>query len=71
MWKVRLAGYVGGALAVAAAVASALGWGTFDPATGAFDPPPINVYALGGLAMGALTNLVAALALIRGWSSKS
>lgn len=65
--NIRIAGYIGGFLAVLAAVLSALGWGTYNAATGMFQPPPINVYAVGALAGAGLTNLMAAIAVFRRW----
>jgi len=70
MWKVRLAAYLGGFFAVAATLAAGLGWGTFDHATGTFDAPPVNVYALAGLVAGLISQAVAALAVVRGWGRK-
>ena len=70
MWKVRLTAYVGGFLAIAATLAAGFGWGTYDHATGMFDAPPVNVYAVGGLFGALVSQAVAALALVRGWGRK-
>ena len=70
MWKLRLAAYIGGFFGIAATLAAAFGWGTYDHATGMFDPPPIDVKALAGLIVTGLGNGLAALAVIRGWGRK-
>lgn len=70
MWKIRLASYLAGALAVAAMLAASLGWGTYDHATGMFDPPPIDLAALAGFAVAGISNAVAALAVVRGWGRR-
>jgi hypothetical protein len=70
MWKLRLTAYIGGFFGIAATFAAAFGWGTYDHATGMFDPPPIDVKALAGFVAAGIGNAVAALALIRGWGRK-
>jgi hypothetical protein len=68
MSKLRLFAYlVGAGLSIAAAMAASAGLGTYDPATGYFDPHPIPVEALATLIVTGLTNALAALALWRGW----
>lgn len=68
--KARLAVYLGGLLGTGAAVAAALGWGTYDHATGLFDPPPIDVKALAAWVVSIGGNALAAFALWRGWGRK-
>jgi hypothetical protein len=71
VWKIRLATYLAGFLAVLATILAAVfGWGTYDHATGLFDPPPIDVKALAGWIVTGIANAIAALALIRGWGRK-
>lgn len=70
MWKLRLATYAGGFLGIAATLAAAFGWGTYDPATGMFDPPPIDVKAVAGFLVAGIGNAIAALAVVRGWGRK-
>jgi hypothetical protein len=71
MWKLRLTAYLGGAFIVlATTLAAVFGWGTYDHATGMFDPPPIDVKALAGWIVTGIANVVAALAVIRGWGRK-
>ena len=59
----RLATYIGAALAGLAFIASTLGAGTYDPATGTFDLHPFNVWWLGGIIAGPVASGLAALAL--------
>jgi hypothetical protein len=70
MWKLRLTAYLVGFLGIAATLAAAFGWGTYDHATGLFDPPPIDVKAVGGFIVAGIGNAIAALAVLRGWGRK-
>lgn len=70
MWMGRFSVYLTGALALGATLLAAFGWGTYDPATGLFDLHPIDVRAAAGMIVGAVANLVAALAVLRGWGRK-
>ena len=63
-WTIaRLAVYAATFIATGLAVA---GFGTFDPASGAFDLLPINVYELAGL----VSSGMAAMAVVFGWGKK-
>ena len=70
MWKLRFAAYLSGFLGIAATLAATFGWGTYDQTTGLFDPPPIDVKGLAGFVIAGLGNVIAALAVMRGWGRK-
>lgn len=71
MWKIRISVYaIGAALAGAAAIAAALGWGEYDPVARTFDPPPIDLAWLAGWVVTGAGNAIAALAVLRGWGRK-
>ena len=71
MWsKARLTAYIGAALAGLAFIASAMGFATYDPATGNVDLHPFNVYWLAGIIAGPMASALAAVALKLGWGPK-
>lgn len=63
----RFAVYLAG---FAASVLAAMGLADFDIATGNFDLAAFNVYEVAGVASGALTSALAAIAVWRGWGPK-
>ena len=68
MWTAaRLTIYVTTALTGAGVIVAALGWGTFDSATGMLDLGPVNVYALAPIIAGPLASLIAAMAVLFKW----
>ena len=66
----RAAVYTAALLGFAATVATAFGYGTFDPATGMFDLAPFDVKALAAFIVTGAGNLLALIAVLRGWASK-
>lgn len=60
-------GILGG---LGATYAASQGWATFDPATGALDIKPFNLNALIATIVATGGNLLAAIALWRGWGRK-
>lgn len=71
MWdKARLAAYLAGLLGIIATIAAALGYGTYDSATGMYDPPAFSIYALSGLLISLISSGLAALAWLKGWARK-
>lgn len=49
MEKTRLAAYITAFLAGVGMILSAMGWATYDAATGTIDLAPFNVYAVSGI----------------------
>jgi hypothetical protein len=71
MWtKARLTTYIGAAIVGLAFVASILGAGTYDQATGTFDLHPFNVYWLAGIIAGPVSAGLSALAVVLKWGVK-
>ena len=67
MWKIRLATYITGAAGFAGMALAAMGHATFDQATGVIDLAPFNLYTLIGAIPAALSPVVAAGAVVKGW----
>ena len=71
MWtQVRITGYLVTVLTGLAFLATAVGAGTYDPATGLFDLHPVDVKWLAGVVAGPMASGLAALAAFRGWGAK-
>jgi hypothetical protein len=68
MWNtVRLTTYIAAFLALLAGLAAMGGWGTYDAATGLFDPHPISIPQVAGIISAGLANGMAAIAVWRKW----
>ena len=64
--KARMVTYVAGALAALAALAAALGWVSFDMASGTVTPEPFNIYAAANAVVMGASSVVAAWAWLTG-----
>jgi hypothetical protein len=67
LWKVRLGIYGTGIAGVAGLALAAMGHAEFDHATGVIDLAPFNLYTLIGAIPAALSPVVAAVAVVKGW----
>lgn len=62
----RLAVYVAGVLAALASLAAALGWISFDPASGMVTPEPFSIYSAANVIVMGISSLVALWAWLTG-----
>lgn len=68
MWThARITGYILTLFAGVAFLATAVGAGTYDPATNLFDLHPVDVKWLAGVVAGPVASGIAAVAAWRGW----
>ena len=70
MEKARLATYVTACLAGLGMILSAMGWASYDAATGTIDLAPFNVYAVSAIVAPVLASGMASVALLFGWGRK-
>ena len=71
MWtQIRITAYVTAIIAGLATLAAAFGFGSYDAATGVFDPAPFSLSMIVGLVAPIIASAVAAVAAKLGWGRK-